>query len=548
MMDSKSSDARALRHPIFWSALVLLVANDHWLKGSDVLAGWLTGKLSDFAGLIVAPLALAALLGLVLRRTGLPPRSTRALAFVGVGGWFAAANLVPPVAHATTGIGAALGLSWTFWADPTDLIALSVLPLAWHVAAQPGAHAAGPRALGEKLAVGLGVAACVASPQPGPPQWTTSAFLVNDTGGQIEVRVRWVESFVDCDAIAPHFDAILSRDTFAPGTRFVLDVGETLPLDRGLADPSSGGTADAGVADPWAPPVPFVSGHRGTCDVAIVSADGLPEVMVFWDGLSVHVIPEIVVDDDDRRAVVDGLHLVTTDRDPLGPLTLTGAAGYELRTPMETYDGGTACRDYGAITGFDWSDFPEWSGNTVRLREVRPTVDGCVSVVIDMDPTTFGETEHSGYICVPPEDFPFLPNSMVQITNDANTLHIIRDLRLDDGTTWRTGELIVRRGVEQLRQAPFDVDLVTVDAACEGVRMDCGGFRVPAAGGLRLGDGVRFVHPGDVVERDAADGRRARLRIGRAETMWVTSPACGAGRDVLGQRLEALVVYGEEPR
>jgi hypothetical protein len=71
---------------------------------------------------------------------------------------------------------------------------------------------------------------------------------------------------------------------------------------------------------------------------------------------------------------------------------------------------------------------------------------------------------------------------------------------------------------------------------------------VPAAGGLELSDGTRFVHPGDIVERDAADGRRARLRVGRAETMWVTHPGCGAGRDVLGPRLEALVVYGEEPR
>ena len=57
-----------------------------------------------------------------------------------------------------------------------------------------------------------------------------------------------------------------------------------------------------------------------------------------------------------------------------------------------------------------------------------------------------------------------------------------------------------------------------------------------------------MLHPGDVVERDAADGRRARLRVGRAETMYVTHSACGAGRDQLGSRLEALVVYGEEPR
>jgi hypothetical protein len=78
--------------------------------------------------------------------------------------------------------------------------------------------------------------------------------------------------------------------------------------------------------------------------------------------------------------------------------------------------------------------------------------------------------------------------------------------------------------------------------------MDCGGFRVPGAGGIEMADGLRFVHPGEAMERDAIDGRRARLRVGRAETMWVTHSACGAGRDVLGPRLEALVVYGEETR
>ena len=59
---------------------------------------------------------------------------------------------------------------------------------------------------------------------------------------------------------------------------------------------------------------------------------------------------------------------------------------------------------------------------------------------------------------------------------------------------------------------------------------------------------IRELAQGRPVERDAVDGRRARLRVGRAERMWVTHAACGAGRDELGPRLEALVVYGEEPR
>jgi hypothetical protein len=44
----------------FWAALFVLTLNDHALKGSGLLPGVITGKLSDFAGLIVAPVLLCA--------------------------------------------------------------------------------------------------------------------------------------------------------------------------------------------------------------------------------------------------------------------------------------------------------------------------------------------------------------------------------------------------------------------------------------------------------------------------------------------------------
>jgi hypothetical protein len=44
---------------IWWVALGVLLINDHVLKVVGVLPGWLTGKLSDVAGLIVAPVLAA---------------------------------------------------------------------------------------------------------------------------------------------------------------------------------------------------------------------------------------------------------------------------------------------------------------------------------------------------------------------------------------------------------------------------------------------------------------------------------------------------------
>ena len=70
---------RALAHPGFVLALVVLVLNDHVLK--QAYPGMLTGKLSDVAGLVVAPLLLAV--PLTLMRV---PRPTLvAIAATGVG-------------------------------------------------------------------------------------------------------------------------------------------------------------------------------------------------------------------------------------------------------------------------------------------------------------------------------------------------------------------------------------------------------------------------------------------------------------------------------
>jgi hypothetical protein len=230
-----------------------------------------------------------------------------------------------------------------------------------------------------------------------------------------------------------------------------------------------------------------------------------------------------------------------------GPILVDDGPGYVHAPPVDLYDGGASCRDYGAITGLDWSELPLWDDHAVRLVDVRPTLDGCVHLTIE-DPLGWPSEPLEAFVCVPPEDFPFLPNSEVRITVTETSLRVVRDLPLEDGTVWRTGELLVVRGASSLFEGPFRLGLVEVDATCEGVRLSCGGFRVPAAGGLSLDGTTRYVHPGEVIERDAADGRRARLRVGRAETMWVTHAACGAGRDQLGPRLEALVVYGEEPR
>ena len=53
-------------HPVTLAAVVLLVVND-WVLKPRFRGSFVTGKLSDIAGLIFAPVVLSALIGLALQ-------------------------------------------------------------------------------------------------------------------------------------------------------------------------------------------------------------------------------------------------------------------------------------------------------------------------------------------------------------------------------------------------------------------------------------------------------------------------------------------------
>lgn len=117
---------RALRHPLWCAALAVLVVNDHLLKGAGLLPGAITGKLSDVAGLIVAPALLATLVGAHRRAALVACHVVPVLAL-------ALLKLVPGAAEAVVAAAAALGESWAIVADPTDVLASPAALLAWTV-------------------------------------------------------------------------------------------------------------------------------------------------------------------------------------------------------------------------------------------------------------------------------------------------------------------------------------------------------------------------------------------------------------------------------
>ncbi len=113
-------------HPAWIAALIVLALNDHLLKGAGLLPAAVTGKLSDLAGLFVAPALLAAL---VRCRS---PRSWW-LSAAGVTTVFSALKLSSAAAQTWTVAFAAVGIPFRIWTDPTDLLALPAIALSWWV-------------------------------------------------------------------------------------------------------------------------------------------------------------------------------------------------------------------------------------------------------------------------------------------------------------------------------------------------------------------------------------------------------------------------------
>lgn len=120
------------------AALAVLAINDHLLKGAGVLPGWLTGKLSDLAGLIFFPLLLTATLdtaALAAARLGVRidfslRRWKLIAATVATGAVFSALKLIPALPAAAESGAAALGWDIAIVCDPGDLVALPGLAVA----------------------------------------------------------------------------------------------------------------------------------------------------------------------------------------------------------------------------------------------------------------------------------------------------------------------------------------------------------------------------------------------------------------------------------
>ncbi len=192
---------RALTTATWITALLILGLNDHVLKHATVLPSQITGKLSDVAGMFVAPALLATLLR-VRTLSGLRR------AYVAVFAVFAAINLIPAASTAWTWSLGALGVPSVNVCDPTDVpFAFVAILLSWRALAptmRPSERLPPlrPRRAIEVISVMMGVSLCVATqpkervrePAPPPPEFELPTV---DPGQVLVVTEGAVSGYVE---------------------------------------------------------------------------------------------------------------------------------------------------------------------------------------------------------------------------------------------------------------------------------------------------------------------------------------------------------------
>ncbi|HEY8375062.1 MAG TPA: hypothetical protein VIK91_01180, partial [Nannocystis sp.] len=358
--------ARALLSPVWLGALAVLGINDHLLKGAGVLPGVVTGKLSDLAGMLVAPALLAALLGVKTRRGLL-------YCHIAVGLVFALINVSPACADAWSWLMSLVGFPWAITVDPTDLLALPALALGWRLLtpamAEPVSSDIRPRAISlpsrprwesvpQAGAAAVGALLCVAtSPSQPGNGWeepfyqpiAADVYLHNSSAEfDIAVRVRELRDDVDvdCHAIAKDPGLLFSEPLFGEGVTWNIPPGANVPA-RGEDSP------------------------RRDCYAVLLGGDSFPDTILFWrdDEIPYGGVPGQHESEDEYGP---GAVILTADDD--GVASIAGSERDIVfphrNAPEDAY---VSPPDFHRVA---WTEPP---AGTHRLLELEVGIDGCAA-------------------------------------------------------------------------------------------------------------------------------------------------------------------------
>ncbi|MDI1475206.1 hypothetical protein [Polyangium sp. y55x31] len=504
-MERPYAARRALLHPLWLGSLALLALNDHVLKGAGILPGALTGKLSDFAGLVVAPALLAALLRLESRRSLF-------LAHLATGAVFAAIKLFPAAARAFEALTALTPFPWQITVDPTDLVALSALALAWRVLLPAMQRPLPERPLAQRTAVVFGSLACAATSEPveppppcGPdfcgvtPTEAGALSLGNTTEGERLVRLRPLKDSVqvDCETLLADPESALSRELFAPAETWLLQPGRGLPLQNN---------------------------DTAGCVAYLVDADGLSPTLLAWSSQAFPTqLVSTATNSDDRLMIP--LSLDSNGKLSLGPHQVVFKAPALEDPPVAP-----GCAAPKETVGIEWST-PVPIGGPWIVESVISSPDDCHAIVL--------QNKSTMYVCVPGAAMPFKVGDSLMIDEQEilGGSYPEMDGEAPEGRTLilssSTHTVVATRGNVLARyeltgtDAPLGEPTVESDLAegCAGAHDECGSLLVPLELSL-LGDhvpSITFLRAGKSI--DLVDGY-GTLHLVRAEAMPIRDTEC----------------------
>ena len=228
-------------------ALAVLALNDHVLK--QAAPGLVTGKLSDLAGLVLAP----ALLAVVLALMRVPRPQVVALVATGVG--FTLVKSTGWGVEAANAVWSAAGWPTQILRDPTDLIALPALLLAAALARSergrgPGARRRVGLALGSLALPFAVVATAATSPCYTAPGLESIGVVRGDwSGPPAEAENRMVLSLSYQD-VSIDVDGRLSNLNGVDDAR-VPDLGPRLEQACSVSEPRRCWRRAPGTKEPW---------------------------------------------------------------------------------------------------------------------------------------------------------------------------------------------------------------------------------------------------------------------------------------------------------
>lgn len=489
-----SEPRMTLHHPAFWAALALLLLNDHVLKGAGLLPSDVTGKLSDVAGLVVAPWLAVALLDRLKMRS----RRARALAFALVVLPFAMMKASPSFAASVDATMSAAGLAWRTWSDPTDLLALAVLPLTWQLSTpQRERHARSVQRGLERAGILFGAAACLATSRaPGPPTVNASGWLLNRTGVSLTLRVRPAEASLDCASLARSGALAAPRDAFGEGVTMVVPANAIIALGR------------------------------AECQVVLIEGGGLEDIVVVWASLATRTLPTTLATGDDGDTIG---RVTLEERDGV----IVGVAGIDVQVGARSESPSPSLCATSAGETAEWAPRERIVG-AHRIAAIDEGADGCLALRLVREDS--GEMR-TLFLCVPPTSLPFVAGARVAIEDAADPtgsgawLHIAEL----DGEPWARTSLDVFAGVERMDYRELQASVEPAECASE--RTECGALVVPAMSEATHAITRATLRAGEVLRIDAPvgdEGVRAELLfLGGARVVFAPA-TCDAESTAVG--------------